>query len=238
MKRWALKTLLIASILTLGVVKTSFATVYYNNYGVSSFINGHYIAGSGSPWLSLNASTTPFQVSATTTGNIYIFYNGGTTPSSGGPLGSIASSTGIACSFYITPSFESPIATSSLCYGNNLYPNIDYYLRVATNSTFVDQYTTFAVNSFGLSISISDISNFIPYFSTHIISVIPASNTTIIPFVSTSTQRFADFDIDELDFYNNTLSATDTIAIINTQLVNNNIASYQYTKSLTESFLA
>jgi len=74
----------------------------------------------------------------------------------------------------------------------------------------------------------------ISYGDTRIISLIPESNTTIIPFVATTTDRFADFDVDLLTYFNNT---SDLIYVINTYLTNNNIPSYHYSTSTISGFV-
>lgn len=69
--------------------------------------------------------------------------------------------------------------------------------------------------------------------STHIISLTPPSDSYIIPFVATETDRFADFDVDELVYYNN---ATNSIAVISTTLSNNTLSSFTYSTTTISGF--
>jgi len=72
-----------------------------------------------------------------------------------------------------------------------------------------------------------------PDYSTRIISIIPESNTTVIPFVASTSDRFADFDVDLLNYYNGT---TTPISVITTNLKNNDVPSYQYSTTTISGF--
>lgn len=71
-----------------------------------------------------------------------------------------------------------------------------------------------------------------PNTTTRIISVSPESNVTIVPFTQSSTTKYAPFDIDLLEYYNNV--STSTIAYITTILSNKDIPAFTYTKTVLD----
>ena len=71
-----------------------------------------------------------------------------------------------------------------------------------------------------------------PNTTTRIISVMPENNETIVPFTQSSTTKYAPFDIDLLEYYNNT--STSTISYITTTLINKNIPAFTYTSTLLD----
>lgn len=74
--------------------------------------------------------------------------------------------------------------------------------------------------------------NIPPNYDTRIISVSPESNVNIVPFTQSSTTKYAPFDIDLLEYYNNV--STSTIAYITTTLSNKDIPTFTYTKTVLD----
>ncbi|MFA5299940.1 MAG: hypothetical protein WC389_17275 [Lutibacter sp.] len=231
MKRWALKTLLITSILTLGMAKVSFGADFYveclNSCYIDPSYGDSYSVGSGY-W------------TATTTGSLASHFIGDY------GIELIYINSNYPTFFFATSTVAGGIWGGGITNTWGLYQftgvNIYAFWNFPTNTiTGANLSTSTAINRFsnyGYSGSIAGDLKFYSDVSsrTRIISVIPASNATVIPFTATSTQRFADFDIDSLEYYNDTSVSSSTIAVINTYLTNNNITSYQYTKSFTGSF--
>lgn len=119
---------------------------------------------------------------------------------------------------------DSPNITGARGYLNPS-SNGNYYARFV-DSSGGDVYTPFTYNNGSYTPILPEP----PNSNTRIISVEPENNVNIIPFTQSSTTKYAPFDIDLLEYYNNT--STSTIEYITTILTNKNIPSFTYTKVL------
>lgn len=229
MSRWALKTLIITSILTLGMAKSAFATQVYPAQILASSTQfyptclGHFCSWS---MTALGYATDNSQQQG------FYLVNGTSTPTF--PLDPYPLNTSSNFSNY-------PLNTNTSfgSFGGKFgYPNVDLDIKalsgsMATNTPYIMWFwnAQYGGNYFLYSYNGTDINLWFPpsYYTTRIVSVIPDSNTNIVPIGATST---ADFDVDLLTFYNNNSNATSTIYKIITTLTNNTFDYFSYTSAI------